>query len=37
MPPSTQNSTPTLGVDKKMFVRKILDILQDSDPSQYVV
>jgi hypothetical protein len=29
MPPSTQNSAPTLGVDKKMFVRKILHVLQD--------
>ena len=37
MPPFTQNSAPTLGVDKKMFVRKILHVLQDSDLSQYLV
>ena len=33
MPPSTQNSTPTVGVDKKMCIRKILQVLQYSDLS----
>jgi hypothetical protein len=30
-----QNSAPPLGVDKKMFIRRILHVLQDSDLSIY--
>jgi hypothetical protein len=33
MLPSTKNFAPTLGVDKKMFVRKILHVLKDGDLS----
>jgi hypothetical protein len=37
MLPSIKNSAPTLGVDRKMFDRQILQVLQDSNLYQYIV